>query len=246
MALPLHAAGWPYPAYVFWAALVSVSALAGALAAFVAMQWGVDPLASFALVTFLSGVLIHRLPALAAARSCQRLESQVGSLLRLLAVRLSFEPFELALQAAASQPARPHPVLACLAQDVRRGLPTLSALHRLSNATSSALVKKAAMQLSFCYRQGDASALSSLADEFSQVHACALQRFSARTSFASVWFETSAALLPLLLSAYLLVGTSFLRFTFSPSAPFWLLALVLPLVNAVLVATVFLGAPEDA
>ncbi len=245
MVLDLRAAGWTYPTYVFWAVLVALASLAGALAALVGMQWGIDPVACFALVSLICGVLVHRLPALALSRSRQRLESQVGSLLRLLAVRLAFEPFELALQAAALQPARPHPALARLAQDLHRGLPTLSALHRLSQATPSALVKKAAMQLSFCYRQGDATALSSLADEFSQVHASALQRFSARTAFASVWFETSAALLPLLLSAYLLVGASFLRFTFPPSAPFWLLALVLPLVNALLVATVFLGSPED-
>ncbi|GEM_PF-3346997 len=246
MALDLQAAGWTYPTYVFWAVLFGVALVAASLAAFVGMQWGVDPVACFALVSLFSGVLVHRLPALAASRSRQRLESQVGSMLRLLSVRLVFEPFETALQASASQSVRPHPAMAVLAQDLRRRLPTLSALHRLSQATSSALVKKAAMQLSFCYRQGDATALSSLADEFSQVHVSALQRFSARTSFASVWFETSAALVPLLLSAYLLVGASFLRFTFPPSAPFWLLALVLPLVNALLVATVFLGAPEES
>ena len=61
-----------------------------------------------------------------------------------------------------------------------------------------------------------------------------------------MWFETSAALLPLLLSAYVLVGASFLDFTFPPAAPFYLLAVALPLLNAALVAYVFLLSPVDA
>ncbi len=243
--LGVLATDWPYPAYVFWAGALAVLLSAASLAAFVGLQWGLDPVVCFIAVGLLGGALVYRLPALIESRSQQRLESHVGSMLRLLAVRLAFEPFEKALGAAALQPARPHPALSRLAQDLHRGLPPLSALHRLANASSSALVKKAAMQLSFCYRQGDATALSSLADEFSQIHASALQRFSGRTAFASVWFETSAALLPLLLSAYLLVGASFLRFTFAPAAPFWLLALVLPVANAALVGYVFLQAPED-
>ncbi len=72
-----------------------------------------------------------------------------------------------------------------------------------------------------------------------------MQRFAARTAFGSVWFEALAALLPLLISAYVLVGASFLQFTFLSSGPFWLLAAALPLLNAALVGFVALSAPEE-
>lgn len=217
----------------------------GLLAGLFASQVGVDPLVPFLTGSALAGLLVFSLPSFLERRETRRLEAQVGSMLRLLSVRLSFEPFEEALSQAALQSPRPHPALARLAHDVRSGVAPLSALRRFGASSPSIAIKKAAMQLSFAYRQGESSGLSSLADEFSHLHAAALQRFAGRTAFASVWFEALGALLPLLLSAYVLVGASFLDFTFSPALPFWLLAVVFPLANAVLVAYVWLDAPED-
>lgn len=244
LASDLQAAGWPFPLSWFGLALVLTSVVLAIVSAVLASAWSIDPTACFVIVFFVSVFVLFRMPAVLAMRSQRRLEAQVGSLLRLLSVRLAFEPFEAALKAASLQPALPHPALQRLVRDLDRGLPTLSALGRLGGATPSVLIKKAAMQLAFCYRQGDASALSALADEFSQAHAAALHRFSARSSFASVWFETSAALLPLLVSAYVLVGASFLQFTFAAPAPFLLLAVGFPLLNAALVLHVFLASPE--
>ncbi|MBI2445362.1 hypothetical protein HYV43_03175 [Candidatus Micrarchaeota archaeon] len=240
----LEAAGWPHgwPAYA-GACLAAVGASAGA-AALIGSQAGLDAGACFAVVALAVSVPCFLLPGALSRRQVCRLESQLGSALRLLSVRLAFEPFEPALCGACLQAQRPHPALARLAHDVQCGVPPLSALRRFG-ASPSVPVRKAAMQLAFCYRHGDASALAALADEFSHLQSAALQRFASRTSFASVWFEALGSLLPLLLSAYVLIGASFLDFTFPPALPFWMLAVGFPLLIGVLLMHVLLDAPED-
>lgn len=237
-------AGWLFGTRLYKVLCVAGVVAAGIIAAFIGAQAGLDASVCFFVGALFTSVPCVLLPGALARRQMRRLESQFGVLLRLLSVRLAFEPFEPALFGACVQTQRPHPALRRLAHDVRQGVPTLTALRRLSSSPSVP-VRKAAMQLAFTYRQGDASALDALADEFSHLHSAAVQRFAARTSFSSVWFEAIGAMLPLLLSAYVLIGASFLDFTFSPSLPFWMLAVTFPLVDAALVAHLLLDAPED-
>lgn len=240
----LKAAGWRFGLFYFVSAIGLASLLFGLVFFAIAQQSGLDALAAFFVGSAGFAAFAFFLPSVLALRQIRTLEWQVGSVLRVLSVRLAFEPFEQALCNAARQPSRPHIVLLRLALDLENGVSVLSALRRLGAATPSVLVKKAAMQLAFCYRNGDASALAALSDEFSNFHSAALQRFSGLTSFSSVWFEAFGALLPLFLSAYVLVGSSFLDFTFAPPLPFWALALFLPLLDGALVLYVFLSAPE--
>ncbi|MBI5226670.1 hypothetical protein HY994_05570 [Candidatus Micrarchaeota archaeon] len=242
----LLAAGWSQGVARFALMAFGASVLLAIVLAFLVMQWD----AQSGMVAFLAGLAAGffsswKIPLLVAERNVRALESQLGSVLQLLSVQLAFEPFEAALNSCIRRVHAPHPALQKLARDLDGGLPVLSALRRLNNATPSVLVKKAGMQLAFAYRQGDAAGLSALSEEFSQGHVEALHRFAARTAFGSVWFEALAALLPLLISAYVLVGASFLQFTFPSSGPFWLLAAALPLLNAALVGFVWLGAPAE-
>jgi len=218
----------------------------GAVFGLIGMQVGGGFLFSFFAGAAIGGLVAWRLPFWLKQKDVRRLEAQTGGLLRVLSVRLVFEPFEPALICAALQSSKPHSALVRLAHDLQCGVPAFSALRRFGAASPSVAVKKASMQLAFAYRRGDAAGLSAVADEFSQQEAAAWQRFAGRTGFASVWFEAAGALLPLLLSAYVLVGSSFLDFTFPPALAFWTLAVIFPLLSAALVAYVWLESPEPS
>ncbi len=206
------------------------------------------PVPSSALLGFafagVCGAFSLFLPRWAAAREDELLETQASVLLRLLSVQLCFQPFEAALvEAVYSGLGIPERRLAFLAEEVRSGKPVLKALQRLSSSTKSLLVRKACMQLSFCYSQGGYGSLEALASEFSLRQSSLQRSFASKASFLSVCFVVVSSLLPMFFASYVLVGSSFMQFTFGGPFVFAALAFGLPLVCAAVVAYAFFSLP---
>ncbi|MBI4360787.1 hypothetical protein HY572_03365 [Candidatus Micrarchaeota archaeon] len=195
-----------------------------------------------------SGVIcfwvLQALPAVFAQKRADDLEADLSVALRLMAVQLPFSGFECAVENAVKTGLpNCHPALLAWARAVESGESVSTSLRRLSSQTNSLWVRKAAMQILFSYRQGSGAPLLALADELSARHVEKRRLFASKTVFLSAWFVVLGSLVPMMLAAYVLVGSAFLSFSFSPEFVLAGFALGLPLVLGLVVFYAFLVAP---
>lgn len=234
----LTQAGWRVSPFAYRLLCASVSLVVGVSAAFFFGHAGA------ALLGVALFVVLMRVPAVFARKKAEDLEAELATVLRLVAVQLPFAGFETAVQNAVELGVpRPHPALCAWAKAVGIGENVAASLQRLSRHSSSLWVKKAAMQVFFAYRQGRGETLWAVADELAARHAEKQRGFAAKTVFLSAWFVVLGSLVPMMLAAYVLVGSAFLSFSFSPELVWAGFALGLPLLLGLVVVYAFLVSP---
>jgi len=173
------------------------------------------------------------------------IESDLPEALRSLATCLSMHiPFEQALQDIASSGYACSPEFALIARDVQKGASVREALSASAERIHSITYKRAMGGLSSVYEQGaGADLLKRLADDLVSQQLSLARHFSSRLVMASLLFIAAACIVPSLLLAYLLVGSSFLSLSVQP-IEVWLLFLVgFPAVDLAIIAYVSMSSP---
>ncbi len=173
------------------------------------------------------------------------IESDLPEALRSLASQLSMQlSFEKALENLASSDYASSPEFSLILADVRRGAGLKEALSASAERVDSITYKRAMNNISSLYTQGSSSdSLKMLSDDLLSQQLSNARRFSSRLALASLLFIAVACIVPSLLLAYLLVGSSFLSLSVEP-LEIWLLFLVLfPLFDLSIIAYISLGSP---
>jgi pilus assembly protein TadC len=202
--------------------------------------------AAYALLVFALSLLAFRqLPSLLKRRLALAIESDLPPALRSLASQLGMHiPFEQAMRAIGTAGYSCSPEFAIIADDVHRGASMKQALASSAERIDSLTYKRAMAALSSIYEQGSgAGALKRLADDLISQQLSAERHFSSRLALASLLFIAASCIVPSLLLAYLLVGSSFLSLSVQP-VQIWLLFLVgFPAINLAIIAYLRMGAP---
>src|SRR3989344_7770363 len=169
----------------------------------------------------------------AQTRKAAEMERDLPLLLRSIAVDLHFKtPFETALENVSHGYGALSEEFKKISSDVRLGLSVPEALRRFAQRSSSIGVKRAVAQLVFSYEHGFASeGLRKLADELIQQQRIKSREFAAKQAFFGLLFIAASTIVPALFSAYVMVGSAFLDFTFFATDIVVFFAFVFPLAD---------------
>ncbi|VVC02442.1 Type II secretion system (T2SS), protein F [Candidatus Burarchaeum australiense] len=187
----------------------------------------------------------RQFPRLARQRRASIVESDLPAALRSLATQLCMRiSFEQALRNVGAAGYACSPEFSSIADDVHHGASLREALAASAERIDSITYKRAMSSLSSIYEQGGGGAmLKRLADDLVSQQLSAERHFSSRLALASLLFIAAACIVPSLLLAYLLVGSSFLSLSVQP-LEVWLLFLVgFPAVDLAIIIYLSLGAP---
>ncbi|MDO8339033.1 MAG: type II secretion system F family protein [Candidatus Burarchaeum sp.] len=244
----LRQAGVNWDARTFLGSLLAASALFSILA-FLAFASEFPLSLAYSLLTFaLSMLAFRQIPSMLSRRRALNIESDLPPAMRSLAAQLSMRiPFEHALRNIGSASYSCSPEFVLIADEVQTAASIKCALASSAERIDSLTYKRAIAALSEIYAQGSgASALKRLADDLISQQLSAERHFSSRVALASILFIAAACIVPSLLLAYLLVGSSFLSLTVQP-LQIWLLFLVgFPAVNLAIIAYLRMGAPPHS
>jgi len=107
------------------------------------------------------------------------------------------------------------------------------ALKEFADRVDSLLVRRACMQLVFAYEHGlHTEGLKKLADELISFQKVKSQQYAAQMAFFGLLFISVSCIIPALFAAYVIVGSSFLETTFTPSDVLLAFVAVFPLADA--------------
>ena len=107
------------------------------------------------------------------------------------------------------------------------------ALKAFADRVDSLLVRRACMQLVFAYEHGlQTEGLKKLADELVSFQKVKSQQYAAQMAFFGLLFISVSCIVPALFAAYVIVGSSFLETTFTPSDVLLAFVLGFPLADA--------------
>ncbi|NYZ74642.1 type II secretion system F family protein [Candidatus Micrarchaeota archaeon] len=107
------------------------------------------------------------------------------------------------------------------------------ALKEFADRVDSLLVHRACMQLVFAYEHGlQTEGLKKLADELVSFQKVKSQQYAAQMAFFGLLFISVSCIVPALFAAYVIVGSSFLETTFTPSDVLLAFVLGFPLADA--------------
>ncbi|HIH20142.1 TPA: type II secretion system F family protein [Candidatus Micrarchaeota archaeon] len=163
-------------------------------------------------------------------RRLAEMERDLPLLLRSIAVDLQFKtPFEQSLRNASVGYGVLSEEFSKISSDVKLGLSVPEALRRFGQRSDCVAVKRAVAQLVFSYENGFASqGIRKLADELVQQQRIKSREFAAKQAFFGLMFITLSTIVPALFSAFVIVGSVFLDFTFSSSDVWIAFAVLFP------------------
>lgn len=167
-----------------------------------------------------------RYPALARRRHALELESDLPIALRSLATQLGMGiSFERGLESVSKEGHYCSKEFSEILRHVRAGASVREAIASSAERVESLSYKRALSQLAAAYEQGSrGESLKRIADDLISQQLSREKETSSKLSLASILFIAAACIVPALLLAYLVIGSSFLSFGISP-AQVWLLFL---------------------
>lgn len=173
-------------------------------------------------------------PSMHAKRRAREIERELPVALRVIGTQLEFEmPFEDVLREAGRESSGAlKQELTCVNNAIDAGSSPVNALNSFAERVDSVHVKRAVMQLVFCFENGGSTdGLRNLADELIEGQKNAARTFNAKSSFFGLLFISLSTIVPALYSAYLIVGSYFLEVSLSPAAVLLSFVLFFPLVD---------------
>ena len=206
-------------ARAYLGASLLLSSLLSFSALLLAFPQGVLPAAVYSLLSLSLALLAFRhYPSILRARRALSIESDLPEALRSLASQLGMRlSFEQALGNLASSGYSCSGEFASISENINRGASVREALSASAESVDSITYKRVMSNLSSIYERGsDASLLKALADDLVSIQLSSARTFSSRLALASLLFIAAASIVPSMLLAYLLVGSSFLSLTVQP------------------------------
>ena len=237
-----------WDAQAFLGASLAVSVFL-ALLTFLAFSSDFPLSLAYSLLAFaLSMLAFRQLPSLLARRRALAIESDLPPALRSLASQLGMNiPFEKALRNIGSAGYSCSPEFMLIAADSHKGAGIRAALAASAERIDSLTYKRAMGALSNVYERGSgADSLKRLADDLISQQLSAERHFSSRLTLASLLFIAAACIVPSLLLAYLLVGSSFLSLSVQPIQVWFLFLVGFPAINLAIIAYLRMGAPSHS
>ncbi len=105
-----------------------------------------------------------------------------------------------------------------IVDEIALGSSVPEALAAFSERTESASAKRLGSQLSFCYGHGiQSSSLGRLGDEIASLQRVKMREHSSKSAILGLLFLAIGCIVPALFAAYIIIGSSFLALSFTPS-----------------------------
>jgi len=222
-----------------WSFLCLAGSLVAGLFAFVFALFALGFLLSFAVFfgvfAFVFFVLL-RAPGWAARARAEVVERDLGVALRAASIELnSGASFERVLRELSKGYGELSGEFSRVLASVSRGSGFGEAFRASGERVDSLLFKRACAQLAFVYEHGlKGEGLRKLADELLLLQKTRAREFNAKASFFGLLFIAVSCIVPALFGAYVIVGSSFLAFSFGASEVFVVFVLLFPLLDLVL------------
>lgn len=200
----------------------------------------------FLLLFIILFILSLRIPKILARNRALRIEADLPIQLRALSTELAIGvPFESALESAAAFGDSTQPIFRNILNDLRNGMAPAEAMNRARTMADSRMLDKALSHLAFLYSYGyESSGLAKLVEEISSEHKARIREFASRSSVMGVLLIALTSVIPALATTYILVGSSFMDISLSPSSIYIIYIAILPLLTLSLLLTIrFLSPP---
>jgi len=223
--------------YASLALFISFTAAALAfLAAFYLSSDLLSSVASLFAVFALLLLLFLKIPEWRKKSRAEEIERELAIALRSVSIELRANtPFEKTLRnlARAGHGELGSEVKKILGEIELGGKSPPEALKEFADRVDSLLVRRACMQLVFAYEHGlQTEGLKKLADELVSFQKVKSQQYAAQMAFFGLLFISVSCIVPALFAAYVIVGSSFLETTFTPSDVLIAFAIGFPLADA--------------
>ena len=229
-------AGMRFPAKTYLSFSLTFSALISFVVSLMFLYIFSDLLQSFAVLFLffsISFLLLLKYPAYEKQKRAERIEAEFAIALREMVAEIEMGiPFEKSFSAIARGS------YGELSREFRRanaeiesyGVSVSEALRAVAERVDSVLVKRICMQLIFSYERGlKGDGLRELADRLVSLQKTKSREFSAKFSFLGILFMSVSCIVPAIFAAYVIIGSSFLSFSFSSQDILTAYALVFPM-----------------
>lgn len=222
-----------------WSNFALAAALVVGLLAFILALFALDfPLAFavFFIAFSLAFLVFLRAPAFAARARGEIVERDLGVALRAASIELnSGASFERVMRELSFGYGELSGEFSRVLSSVARGSGFGEAFRASGERVDSLLFKRACAQLAFVYEHGlKGEGLRKLADELLLLQKTSAREFNAKASFFGLLFIAVSCIMPALFGAYVIVGSSFLSFSFSSSEVLAAFVLLFPLLDLAL------------
>ncbi len=216
-----------------------VGALAVGLLAFILALFSFGfqlAFAAFFAAFALAFLALLRAPWYAARARGELVERDLGVALRAASIELnSGASFERVLRELSNGYSELSNEFSRVLASVARGAGFGEAFRAARERVDSLLFKRACAQLAFVYEHGlKGEGLRKLADEVLLLQKTRAREFNAKASFFGLLFIAVSCIVPALFGAYVIVGSSFLAFSFGAGDVFAAFVLLFPFLDAAL------------
>ncbi len=225
--------GWDVTGYTKLALLLSLiasSLFTYALSSFVEQAYIPLLFVLFFVILFL---VTLRIPKMLAKRRALLIEADLPIQLRALSTELAIGvPFENALESSVRFGDYTKDIFKGILTDLRSGVLPQEAFNRARSSASSSMLDKALSHLAFLYSYGyEGSGLGKLVDEISAEHRSRVKEFASMSSVMGVVLIALTSVVPALATTYILVGSSFMDISLTPSDIHIIYIVVLPIIT---------------
>jgi len=244
-------AGMRFPAKTYISFSLTFSALVSFVASLIFLYFSSDILQSFAFLFLffsISFLILSKYPAYEKRKRAERIESEFSMALREMVAEI-----EMGLSFEKSFSAIGRGSYGELSREFRRanaeiesyGASVSEALRGVAERVDSVLVKRICMQLIFSYERGlKGEGLRELANSLVSLQKTKSREFSAKFSFLGILFMSVSCIVPAIFAAYVIIGSSFLSFSFSSQDILTAYALVFPICDLAILLYLREKAPQ--
>jgi hypothetical protein len=172
-----------------------------------------------------------RLPHFLADGMALKIEADLPIQLRAISTELSIGlPFESALNSAVKYGDSTKYIFHYILEGINSGLPPEQIFNTARKLSSSRMMDKAISHLQFIYTHGYSnSGLNKLVDEISAEHKSRMKEYASRSSMLGIILIALSSVVPALMTTYILVGSSFMDISLTPSNILFIYTIILPL-----------------